>query len=58
MSPSELATTAAAYAPWIVTACAAAAAALPKPKNRGLMMFLRQVLDAAAFNFGNAENKP
>lgn len=44
------------YLPPALVLASAAAAALPRPTKPGLPMFFRQILDAAAFNFGNAKN--
>ncbi len=44
------------YIPVALVLASAAAAAVPRPKNPGVALFLRQMLDAAAFNFGHAKN--
>lgn len=45
------------YGPWVVTAAAAAAAALPAG-GPVWWVVIRQVIDVAAMNIGNAKNAP
>ena len=46
------------YGPWVVSAAAAAAAALPQGAPSSTWATVRQVIDLLALNFGNAANKP
>jgi hypothetical protein len=47
----------ATYLPYIITAAAAAAAALPKAEPGSVWATVRGVIDFLALNFGNATNK-
>ena len=44
------------YGPWVITAAAAAAAALPQGSPGSPWATVRTVIDALALNFGNAKN--
>ena len=46
------------YGPWVVTAAAAAAAALPQAAPGSVWATIRSLIDLLAMNFGNAANKP
>ena len=40
----------------LVTACAGIAALTPTPKDDGVLLILRRIIDFLALNFGNAKN--
>jgi len=46
------------WIPYIVTAAAAAAAALPVPADGTIWSTIRKVIDFLAVNVGNAKNQP
>lgn len=41
----------------VVGTAAVIAATLPSPKARGIIGFIRKLIDIFAFNFGNAKNR-
>ena len=59
IDPATLQAALAVMTPFAVSgACALGAAFLPKDNGPGVWRFVRQVLDAAGANFGNARNAP
>jgi hypothetical protein len=58
MTFADFLSTASTYVPQIIAAASAAAATFPQGDPNSTWGKIRAIIDALAFNFANAENKP